>query len=150
MPRVYLVESAESSVTGRGRREPQNRAIPLTLTTIRCATCTRSFHFLARTQPDAERDAIGVQCWYEVGEDEDHSEHPHDSHGHPALASAASHGRKRKAAEALNTDPDPDPDPGLKIQQLEMKIGEYHAKDWICPFLTLSRATECLVRSHEC
>lgn len=33
-----------------------------------CSSCVRSFRFLARTQPDPERDAGGVQCVYEHGE----------------------------------------------------------------------------------
>lgn len=35
-----------------------------------CASCTRSFHFLQRTNPDAERDSAGIQCFYE-DDDED-------------------------------------------------------------------------------
>ncbi|ODO05891.1 hypothetical protein I350_04952 [Cryptococcus amylolentus CBS 6273] len=35
-----------------------------------CQSCIRSYHFLSRTYPDAERDAKGVQCHYG---DEDHN-----------------------------------------------------------------------------
>lgn len=42
-----------------------------------CSSCVRSFRFLARTQPDAERDAKGIQCVYEDGtENETEEEEP--------------------------------------------------------------------------
>lgn len=85
---------------------------------VRCATCTRSFQFLARTQPDAERDAIGVQCWYEDAEDADHSEQTIYQHDASTLESAAIHGQKRKATG------EGDVDQGRTIQHLEMKVGE--------------------------
>ncbi|KAL1412647.1 hypothetical protein Q8F55_000394 [Vanrija albida] len=34
-----------------------------------CASCVRSFRFLARTQPDPERDSQGIQCQYEDGDE---------------------------------------------------------------------------------
>jgi hypothetical protein len=35
-----------------------------------CSSCIRSFEFLKRTQPDEERDSMGIQCWYDGVEDE--------------------------------------------------------------------------------
>lgn len=41
-----------------------------------CASCVKHFAFLARTQPDPERDRRGVQCIYEDDEDGDSEDAP--------------------------------------------------------------------------
>jgi hypothetical protein len=41
-----------------------------------CASCIRSFQFLARTQPDRERDEKGVQCIYEEEDGSEGEESP--------------------------------------------------------------------------
>lgn len=114
-----LVDGDVSNVTVRDRRGCPYRACYGASLTVSCATCTRSFQFLARTQPDAERDALGVQCWFEDAEDADHSEQAHDLPNQPTLAStAASQGQKRKATGEVEADP------GRTIYDLEMKVGE--------------------------
>ncbi|WVQ85932.1 hypothetical protein IAT38_008100 [Cryptococcus sp. DSM 104549] len=35
-----------------------------------CSSCLRSYHFLRRTQPDLERDRKGIQCCYDLEDDE--------------------------------------------------------------------------------
>lgn len=41
-----------------------------------CASCVKHFAFLARTQPDPERDSRGVQCVYEDDDDGDSEDAP--------------------------------------------------------------------------
>ncbi|BEI84335.1 hypothetical protein CcaverHIS002_0409390 [Cutaneotrichosporon cavernicola] len=55
----------QACLTCRRRRIKCDAARP------HCSSCVRSFRFLARTQPDPERDARGVQCVYENNEPEE-------------------------------------------------------------------------------
>ncbi|WVQ86138.1 hypothetical protein IAT38_008306 [Cryptococcus sp. DSM 104549] len=80
-----------------------------------CASCTRSFHFLARTHPDEERDAKGVQCFYDDDALEpDHS--PEEEQDEEAAGRAGGpKGVKRKATVE-------DEDPREVIRKLEEQV----------------------------
>ncbi|WWC92412.1 uncharacterized protein L201_007369 [Kwoniella dendrophila CBS 6074] len=91
-----------------------------------CSSCVRSYHFLARTQPDEERDSKGVQCYYDEDAEEADDEHHHHvnskegSHDMPADGSSPHdilHAGKRKHT-AL------DEDPRAVIKKLEEKVAE--------------------------
>ncbi|CAK9780005.1 hypothetical protein CC85DRAFT_326494 [Cutaneotrichosporon oleaginosum] len=58
----------QACLTCRRRRIKCDAARP------HCSSCVRSFRFLARTQPDPERDARGVQCVFENNEPEEPEE----------------------------------------------------------------------------
>ncbi|KAK8850622.1 hypothetical protein IAR55_004541 [Kwoniella newhampshirensis] len=79
-----------------------------------CSSCVRSYHFLARKHPDEERDAKGVQCFYDddgvVGDDDEMVEDDHD------FPSVPKRGAKRKDNEQEDSQ--------QVIQRLEMKIAE--------------------------
>ncbi|OCF35875.1 hypothetical protein I316_02368 [Kwoniella heveanensis BCC8398] len=95
-----------------------------------CSSCVRSYHFLARTQPDEERDSKGVQCFYD-----DDAEEPDDP---PARAGvAATFGRKdslglsatgssphESARGTKRKDNSVDDDPKEVIRKLEGKVAE--------------------------
>lgn len=68
-----------------------------------CSSCIRSFQFLVRTQPEPQRDALGVQCFYEEEDDGEQS---------PPV--------KRKAQEMYE-----EVDPRVTVSQLEAKVGKY-------------------------
>nr|XP_031862623.1 uncharacterized protein CI109_002121 [Kwoniella shandongensis]KAA5529695.1 hypothetical protein CI109_002121 [Kwoniella shandongensis] len=81
-----------------------------------CSSCVRSYHFLARTHPDEERDAKGIQCFYDdealEGDEEDSSvdkEH--------VLPTHRDKGSKRKERAE-------DEDPQDVIKRLENKVFE--------------------------
>ena len=79
-------------------------------TDISCSSCVRSFHFLARTQPDAERDAKGITCYYQ-GEYEDG-----EGEGEERWEQEEPEVPKQKVEE---------PDQAqARIQQLELQVGE--------------------------
>ncbi|WWC72694.1 uncharacterized protein I206_106658 [Kwoniella pini CBS 10737] len=90
-----------------------------------CSSCVRSYHFLARTQPDVERDAKGVQCFYDedaedIDDDLSHMGQTHDRY--PKQASSSSpldlhKGTKRKGNSA-------EEDPKDIIKKLEDKVAE--------------------------
>ncbi|OCF78937.1 hypothetical protein I204_00881 [Kwoniella mangroviensis CBS 8886] len=92
-----------------------------------CSSCVRSYHFLARTQPDEERDARGIQCFYEedaedVDEDRHHAVHMHSKGDNLKGASGSSpmempRGTKRKGTSV-------DEDPRDVIKKLEEKVAE--------------------------
>ncbi|WRT70814.1 uncharacterized protein IL334_007813 [Kwoniella shivajii] len=91
-----------------------------------CSSCVRSYHFLARTQPDDSRDSKGVQCSYEDdgddGED-DHGHPPQVNHSAPTESTISNNlpdlprGTKRKEA-GFNQDPKE------VIKKLEQKVAE--------------------------
>ncbi|WWC65309.1 uncharacterized protein I303_107926 [Kwoniella dejecticola CBS 10117] len=91
-----------------------------------CSSCVRSYHFLARTQPDEERDARGVQCFYDEDAedvDDDHTQQFGQGHEHHLKYSTGSspldlnRGMKRKDASV-------DEDPKDVIKKLEDKVAE--------------------------
>lgn len=74
-----------------------------------CGSCVRSFQFLARTNPDAERDRAGVQCYYEEDEDEEES---------------GGRGADDRVREGSG-------DPHATVRRLEAKVGESSCVDGI-------------------
>lgn len=72
-----------------------------------CSSCTRSFQFLQRTNPDPERDCLGVQCFYE--EDDDEGE-PSGSGSGSVMGSGSGHDRLD--------------DPKVTVKKLEARVGE--------------------------
>ncbi|WVW80553.1 hypothetical protein I302_102538 [Kwoniella bestiolae CBS 10118] len=85
-----------------------------------CSSCVRSYHFLARTQPDEERDARGVQCFYEDdAEDVDEDQHAAQNTALPGSSSPSTlpRGTKRKDSSV-------DEDPRDVIRKLEEKVAE--------------------------
>lgn len=71
-----------------------------------CSSCIRSFRFLARTQPDPEREARGVQCVYEESTDNE---------------PVGGGGVEGAAQPSLHVDPD---HPRNTVLKLEGRIGE--------------------------
>lgn len=71
-----------------------------------CSSCIRSFRFLARTQPDPEREARGVQCVYEESTDNE---------------PVGGGGVEGASQPSLHVDPD---HPRNTVLKLEGRIGE--------------------------
>jgi hypothetical protein len=86
---------------GQVRRRKTSVSSDLTLSLLisSCSSCTRSYQFLARTQPNPARDSQGVQCFYD---EDEHDETPQLG--------------KRKAE-------DDSTDPRLTVHQLEARVG---------------------------
>ncbi|WVQ95303.1 hypothetical protein IAU59_002398 [Kwoniella sp. CBS 9459] len=92
-----------------------------------CSSCVRSYHFLARTQPDEERDSKGVQCFY----DDDAEEPDESSAGAGVSARKDSLGLSASGSSPLELargikrkDSSVDDDPKEVIKKLEGKIAE--------------------------
>lgn len=80
-----------------------------------CSSCVRSYHFLARTYPDAERDTRGVQCTYA----EDAPDAVHNEQQSQGLRSRLSQPTKRKLSEEDEEDGDPEE----MIRKLKGEVG---------------------------
>ncbi|OXG37579.1 hypothetical protein C359_04952 [Cryptococcus neoformans Bt120] len=81
-----------------------------------CSSCVRSYHFLARTYPDAERDTRGVQCTYA----EDAPDAVHNEQQSQGLRSRLSQPTKRKLSEEDEEDGDPEE----MIRKLKGEVAE--------------------------
>ncbi|KIR58997.1 hypothetical protein I314_04981 [Cryptococcus bacillisporus CA1873] len=81
-----------------------------------CSSCVRSYHFLARTYPDAERDAHGVQCSYA----EDAPDVGHNEQQSQSSPSQLAQPKKRK----LSKGDEEDGDPKGMVKMLEDKVAK--------------------------
>lgn len=87
----------QACLTCRRRRIKCDAARPY------CSSCVRSFRFLARTKPDPERDARGVQCVYDYDSD------PSEDGGGGGAATGE--------------------DPREAVAKLEARVGEFTVED---------------------
>lgn len=85
-----------------------------------CSSCVRSHYFLKRTQPDEQRDARGVQCFYEAHEeDQSHAQKKRrqsDEEEHRP-SEALLGGRQHTHEETTGGDG--------KVKLLEAKVGKW-------------------------
>ncbi|WVR08707.1 hypothetical protein IAU60_005765 [Kwoniella sp. DSM 27419] len=87
-----------------------------------CSSCIRSFQFLARTQPDEERDGKGVQCFYD--EDADDTDDAGHSHGAKEDGHSASDTSPGEAPRGVKRKGEGDDDPREVIKRLEDKVAQ--------------------------
>lgn len=87
-----------------------------------CSSCTRSFQFLQRTNPDPARDSQGVQCFYEEEEDEDEEQ------------AASASGSGALSGDRLD-------DPKVAVKKLEARVGESRLVAGSTRLLTTNRGT---------
>lgn len=84
-----------------------------------CGSCVRSFQFLARTNPDVERDRAGVQCYYEEEEDGDE-----DNEGGGGVESRLGGLGLGDRTREENVSRSGTSDPQATVRKLEAKVGK--------------------------
>ncbi|WVN89075.1 uncharacterized protein L203_104291 [Cryptococcus depauperatus CBS 7841] len=111
-----IIRSHDQLKRGQACAQCKKRRIKCDADRPHCSSCVRSYHFLARTCPDEERDGKGVQCDYADAindTEENKSREPHDASVRTA---------KRKAPETKTSATDQDREQRETIRELEKQV----------------------------